>query len=76
MFSNAFTRMQWTACFLVKIRWFKTTYVNIQRRIQNPESKMELFAKIVYSLQPLTVFYKNLHIRCLTGFQAHIIAQI
>ena len=31
-------------------------------------SKMKLFAKIVTGFQPLTLFYKKLHPRCMTGF--------
>ena len=31
-------------------------------------SKMEVFVKIVNSLMPLTIFNKELHLRCLTGF--------
>ena len=31
-------------------------------------SKVEMFAKTVNGLKPLTVFTKTLHLRCLTGF--------
>ena len=32
------------------------------------KSKMELFAKIVNAIKPLTTFTKRFNLRCLTGF--------
>ena len=32
------------------------------------KSKMELFAKIINAIKPLTIFTKRFSLRCLTGF--------
>ena len=42
----------------------------IQKRIQRPFKylKMSLFAKMVNVFQPLTIFARKLHRRCLTVF--------
>ena len=61
--------MVYKHCIVHFIQFLQETNCYIYRGVvrTNRTSKIELFAKIVNGLKPLTIFAKKLHLRCLSG---------
>ena len=52
----------------ILVLWMRGTVVSEAHSEPSHTSKMKLFARIAYCFQPLTISFKDLNLKCSTGF--------